>query len=275
MAGYGLRVGPTSPYAEGLGATTGQYDRFFVKAIALDDGVQRIILVRSPMCWVSDFLKTQITQYIIEKIGLDFSKNLMITATHTHSGPARFWNLLPEKKLGFLGYDEFLPEGFRRIVASFLAKRLSRPTTTSNPLVSGMPSILTSTRKERSFPIGAELPNEKHPILTVVRVDRADGTPLAVLFSFPMHGIIHEFNHFSLTQDAAGGAEMGVQDYFEQRTQKRIEAFFLQGPAGDVSPRGDKKRHEDIRQMPDDRRAHRPAVWTLYEQIKPRTDTRL
>ncbi|MCK6511708.1 neutral/alkaline non-lysosomal ceramidase N-terminal domain-containing protein [Myxococcota bacterium] len=275
MAGYGLRVGPTSPYAEGLGATTGQYDRFFVKAIALDDGVQRIILVRSPMCWVSDFLKTQITQYIIEKIGLDFSKNLMITATHTHSGPARFWNLLPDKKLGFLGYDEFLPEGFRRIVASFgeaiiAAHNDLKPARFGyavNPDFDKEGEIFSDRR-------GAS-PNEKHPILTVMRVDRADGTPLAVLFSFPMHGIIHEFNHFSLTQDAAGGAEMGVQDYFEQRTQKRIEAFFLQGPAGDVSPRGDKKRHKDIRRMQMIGALTAPPVWTLYEQIKPQTDTRL
>ncbi|MCB9638173.1 MAG: neutral/alkaline non-lysosomal ceramidase N-terminal domain-containing protein [Myxococcales bacterium] len=275
MAGYGLRVGPTSPYAESLGATTGQYDRFYIKALALDDGVKRVILVRSPMCWVSDFLHQHITQYIIDKIGVDLSNSLIITATHTHSGPGRFWNLLPGKSLGFLGYGEFLPEGFRRIVASFgdaiiAANKDLKPARFGyavDPNFDQAGEIFSDRR-------GAS-PSEKHPILTVMRIDREDGTPLAVLFSFPMHGIIHEFNNFSLTQDAAGGAEMGVQDFFEQRTQKRIEAFFMQGPAGDVSPRGDKKRHKDIRRMQMIGALTAPSIWKMYDQIQPKTDIRL
>ena len=272
MAGYGLRVGPTSPYAEALGASTGQYDRFYVKALALDDGLHRVILVRSPMCWVSDFLQTQIVQYIIEKTGIDFSKNLIITATHTHSGPARFWNLLPEKKLGFLGYDEFLPEAFRRIAHSF-AEAIIAAHNDLKPAKLGYAVDKNFDPDDKIFSDrrGAS-PREKHGILTVIRVDREDGTPLAALMSFPMHGIIGSFNKFFLTQDAAGGLEMAFEEYAEERLGKRIEAFFMQGPAGDVSPRAGHLGHEDIQRMQLLGHTAAPPIWQLYQGITTKND---
>ena len=275
MAGYGGRLGKISPYAEALSASDAQYDRFFVKVLALDDGVRRLFLVRSPMCWVSDFLYTQIVQYVIEKTGTDISDGLIITATHTHSGPARFWYLLPELKLGVLGYGNFLPEAFRRNVVSF-GEAIIAANKALQPARFGYTIDNNFDPEDRIFRDrrGAS-PKEKQPVLLVMRVDKQDGSPLAALVSFPMHGTAVSSKKFALTQDAAGGVELEIEDFFEQRLNKRVEAFFMQGPAGDVSPAGDHLEHEEVQKLQIIGHLAAKHAWSLYEKIQPKEDIRL
>ncbi len=275
MAGYGGRLGKISPYAEALSASDAQYDRFFVKVLALDDGVRRLFLVRSPMCWVSDFLYTQIVQYVIEKTGTDVSDGLIITATHTHSGPARFWYLLPELKLGVLGYGNFLPEAFRRNVVSF-GEAIIAANKALQPARFGYAIDNNFDPEDRIFRDrrGAS-PKEKQPVLLVMRVDQQDGSPMATLVSFPMHGTAVASKKFALTQDSAGGVELEIEDYFEQRLNKRVEAFFMQGPAGDISPAGDHLEHEEVQKLQMIGHLAAKHAWTLYEKIQTKDDIRL
>jgi neutral ceramidase len=275
MAGYGGRFGKFGPYAEALAASDAQYDRFFVKTLVLDDGITRLYLVRSPMCWVSDYFQTQVAQYVIEKTGVDITNNLVMTATHTHSGPARFWYLLPELKLGVLGYGNFLPEVFRRLVASF-GESIIAAEKDLKPARLGYTLDNNFDPEDRIFSDrrGAS-PKSKQPVLLVMRVDREDGSPLAAVVNFPMHGTAVASSKFALTQDAAGGVEYMMQDYFEARKQKRVEAFFMQGPAGDISPRGGHLEHDEVQKLQMIGHLTATHAWTLYENIQPQSDITL
>ncbi|MCB9640820.1 MAG: neutral/alkaline non-lysosomal ceramidase N-terminal domain-containing protein [Myxococcales bacterium] len=275
MAGYGGRLGAVGPYADTLAASNAQYDRFFVKALALDNGQRRLFLVRSPMCWVSDYLQTQIIQYVIEKTGTDVSDGLIITATHTHSGPARFWYLLPELKLGVLGYGNFLPEAFRRTVVSF-GEAIIAANKALQPARLGYAIDPNFDPEDRIFRDrrGAS-PKEKQPVLLVMRVDKQDGSPLATLVSFPMHGTAVSSKKFALTQDSAGGVELQIEEYFEKKLNKRVEAFFMQGPGGDVSPAGDHLQHEEVRKLQMIGRLAAEHTWKIYESIQTKEDITL
>ena len=106
-----------------------------------------------------------------------------------------------------------------------------------------------------------------------MRIDKADGTPLAALVTFPMHGTISE-NTF-LTNDAGGGLEFQLQEYLEGKLKKRVEVFFMQGSAGDVSPRGDHLDHKGTQQMQMLGYLASQHIGPMYEKIKMRSDITL
>jgi hypothetical protein len=248
-AGYGFRFGPKGPYAKVLGASTGVWDRFYVKAVALDDGVKRLFMVRSSMCFMPDYLRTQIVQYVIKNANIDVSKGLFLNANHTHSGPGRFWNLLPGKGMGSLGYGSFLPEVFMRLVKSFgdaiiAANKNLKPAKFGykvDPNFDPDGKIFGDRR-------GAN-PSYRNPHLVVMRIDSMDDKPMAVLVNFGMHGIVAPFQDFHLTADAGGGVEMILQQRLEKKYKTRIETMFMQGSAGDISPRGGHMGHGATQKM--------------------------
>lgn len=275
MAGYGFRRGATSPYAQSLGASTGMYDRFDVKAVMLDNNVERLVLIRSPLIFSTDYLVTQVIQGVIEKTGVDYTGKLILTSTHSHSAPARFWNLLPGLGFGLLGGGDFMPEVFSRLRDSFVnaivnAEKSLEPGKVGYAIDPNFDpeNLIFSDRR-------GENPNYKEPRLMVMKVEKADGTPIAVVVNFPMHGTINPFESSILTNDAAGGLEFKLQDTLEALEKKRIEVMFMQGAAGDVSPRGDRMGHKTTQQMQMLGTLASAHIEKLYKTIKTSSDVEL
>lgn len=270
MAGFGFRPGSRGPYASSLGASTGMYDRFDVKVIVLDNGVEQIVLVRSPLVFTTDYMVTQIAQSIIEKEGVDLSNKILMTSTHSHSAPARFWNLLPKLNFGSFGGGDFLPESFRRLRDSFVNAIVQARKNLQDGKIGYVidpnfdpENVIFSDRRGENAPY-------KEPRLLVMKVEKADGTPLAVLVNYPMHGIIS--SNTMLTNDASGGLEFKLQDRLEALEKKRIEVFFMQGAAGDVSPRGDRMGHKSTQQMQMLGHLASNHIEKLYKTIKTSSD---
>ena len=268
MAGFGFRSGGKTPYAKSLGSSTGMFDRFEVKALVLDDGVERFAIVRSPLVFTTDFLVTQVVQEIIKREGIDFSGKILVNSTHSHSAPARFWNILPGLGFGAFGGGSFHPEIFRRLVRSF-ADAVIKANKNLIPAKMGYAVDLNFDPKSRIFSDRRGLsPHFRFNHLLVLRVDKMDGSPLAVLVSFPMHGIINPFESSFLSNDASGGLEFKLQDRLEAKSGKRVEAFFLQGCAGDISPRGDYLGHKVTQQMQMLGHLASEHIEKLYDSIK-------
>src|SRR5262249_53443959 len=74
------------------------------------------------------------------------------------------------------------------------------------------------------------------PTVGVIRVDRADGNPLAILVNYSCHPVI--FGPDNLQYSADYPSEM--RRYIEQRMGHGSMAFFLQGAPGDINPYFDK-----------------------------------
>lgn len=74
------------------------------------------------------------------------------------------------------------------------------------------------------------------PEIGLLRLDRTDGMPLALLYNFachPIHGVPSGGN----TADFPGFASKAIEDNFvDLNTESRPTAFFIQGCAGDINP---------------------------------------
>lgn len=85
LAGYGNRLGR---------GATGTHDRLYVRALALSDGRQTVILITGDLLAITNDLSEAVHEKVARRIPIQ-REALMISATHTHSGPGaiakRFW----------------------------------------------------------------------------------------------------------------------------------------------------------------------------------------
>lgn len=70
--------------------------------------------------------------------------------------------------------------------------------------------------------------------LFVIRVDREDGTPMALVPVFGMHGTLHDAVNAIISTDSTGGLERVLEEEFDSP----VLVMHMQGAGGDVSPAG-------------------------------------
>ena len=68
----------------------------------------------------------------------------------------------------------------------------------------------------------------------VIRLDRADGTPLAVLFHYACHPVVLGRDNYQYSADFVGAACAAVEDAL------KTKCLFLQGACGNINPYMDK-----------------------------------
>jgi single-strand selective monofunctional uracil DNA glycosylase len=155
-------------------------------------------------------------------LGLDA---LVVAATHTHSGPGGYVDLWLAE-LGILGGYR---EDVARAVADAAGRALGEATAALAPARLGAaigpaPELAFNRRPGRRSrgPIDPELP--------VLRVDAADGAPLATLFAYAAHPVVLSAANRSLSPDYPGAARARVE------SRRGGLAIFLAGPLGDQNP---------------------------------------
>jgi len=70
------------------------------------------------------------------------------------------------------------------------------------------------------------------PTVTVLRIDRTDGTPLAVLTNYACHPVVFGADNLRYSADFPGVMNRVV----EQELGGQVQSFFLQGAPGDINP---------------------------------------
>ena len=83
-------------------------------------------------------------------------------------------------------------------------------------------------------PDGKPTGKHKEQRLLLLRIDDEVNQPLAVVTSFPMHGTVGGDDNPLISTDATGHVELALEERFD----RPVLVMHLQGPAGDVSPRG-------------------------------------
>lgn len=280
MAGFGGRPGGKSPYNSALGASAGFYNRLRVKALSLSNGGETIVIVKTPLIFPTLYLYEKITEKLKSDYGLDLWNNIILTSTHTHSGPARFWRLL--EGFGAFGLDESSGEIFKRLVDS-ITPVIASAVNSMEPARFGYginkrfdpEDRINRDRRCEDDNIYTDLSNTdvylrgdtyktKDNSLVVIRIEKENGEPLAVVVNFGMHGTVFEDENF--TEDAPGAVEYGVEDAFGRRG-KQIVALFVQGAGGDVSPAGDFLGHSHTQQLEMIGNAIAEKVLALWDSI--------
>jgi hypothetical protein len=159
--------------------------------------------------------------------------NLFITASHTHSAPsmestAEGPNPYAEKvgqQLADLicrAAKELVPVrvGVGRGTADFAHNRRKR-------LPDGRIAMQwRNAEREPTAPVDKEY--------AAIRLDRADGTPLAVLFNYACHPVVLGPDNYEYSADYVGAARELVEK------ELQTTCLFLQGACGDINPYMDK-----------------------------------
>ncbi|MEE3234760.1 MAG: neutral/alkaline non-lysosomal ceramidase N-terminal domain-containing protein [Candidatus Latescibacterota bacterium] len=233
---------PMSGYDRGYNTrAVGLNDSLGVRALLLDDGRFRIAIISLDLLGFNvDFdSRSGRFQQKLEGLGVD---RYMIVSTHTHgapkvldlSNPYRSDRSWPGDK-SYVGWVEerivtavdaamsllepvTMAVGYGRVNIAF-NRRLVRP--------DGTVEMIWGRGRE----IDSKLLGPTDPEVVVIRVDRSNGIPLAILFNYACHPVVLGAQNRMLTGDFPGYAARHIEKAFPD-----AKALFLQGAAGDIDP---------------------------------------
>ncbi len=242
-AGFGLRKGPLAPYAHGMGASTGVRDRLNIKVLTLDNGAERVVFVRIPNCFPTDFFVSTVKAKVVEMGGPDLFDNMVVTATHSHSAPGSYWNMLPGMGFGALGFGEFSWELFD-IMTTSIAETVYAGQQEDEFFDAAFGYAVIEDfdpEDEINHDRRPENPPFKDPRMFVFRVDDVSKTPAeprVALFNYATHGTVDGGSDTYVTCDSGCAGEFMMERLFAEEFGDRVETVFLQGLAGDIAPSG-------------------------------------
>ena len=246
LGGYGERMNRP---AEGV------HDTLWAKALMLDDGTRRFCLVTLDQLGLPRSVKESLMPRLAAEGWTEAT--VMILPSHTHTGPEMMAmnhrNRLQVPQLGI-----FKPE-----LLDFMVQRLAEviraASRHSTSVRFGVGSVRTEglQRNRRGAP-------EIDPELTVVRIDRNDGTPLAALVQFTGHPTIMTAQDMHYSGDWPGY----LQREMEALIGGGAVVMYFNGAEGDqsvIAPDGG-SRYEQA-----ERFGRQVAIraWRLYETIRP------
>ncbi len=241
MGGYSRHLGTSeqgSPYAAKFPASVCVHSTPTARALALTDGLTRVVLVRVDECLTVSSLRFH-AEAILRDRGLD--ARLVVFSTHTHAGPSRFFRpILGDGSSGFdaaaQAMDSFDPEAEERLATS-IADAAQGALGSVKPASVGAASVDASDfnhdrRCENDDLYG---PDYRDRQMTVVRFDEVDADgkpvrPLAGLLHYAMHGTTLGSDNLLFSTDSPGAMELYASDAVG------VPLLYVQGTAGDVSP---------------------------------------
>lgn len=217
-------------YSNRAGAATGALDPLTAKALVLKQGDKGAAIVALDLGRVpEDHLLERLRNDLQSRLGIDC---LFVTASHTHSAPSL------ESIDGPNAYAEAVTAAIARIVEEAAGKL--EPVT----LGVGRGEADYAHNRRRYLPDGRVAMQwrnaERQPTdpvdkeYTVVRFNRADGKPLAVLLHYACHPVVLGPDNLQYSADYVGQARAIV----EERLQ--TACLFLQGGCGNINPYMDK-----------------------------------
>ena len=246
LGGYGSRAATNDGrYVESLEESHGKMHGLTARGLAVDDGQRQLVFVRAPIIFPTGAVHEAVARKLQEHTGDDWRSSLIISGSHTHSGPARFWQLPgPDDTaipLGMFGIDEFHDQPFQWLVES-LAEAAVDAVDDLQPAEMGWEiveefdtdDVISSDRRSQTPPF------DDNRVL-LLRVDDPDGTPRALLTSFGTHGTVHSGPYAN--DDVIIGAETMLEHRLAELYDDHVPVMYFNQNGGTMSPRGDRDGH--------------------------------
>jgi len=210
---------------------TGTLDPLFARVLVLQAGEKRLALVTLDLgrdfndAWLDRLRAAARTESRIDAV--------VVTASHTHSGP----NILDE-------YADGRPPAWEDTALEKVSSEIHRVSMRLEPvrIGSGFGDSDIGYNRRRVNPDGSvtmvwenpkRIPNgPTDTTVGVIRIDRADGTPLAILVNYACHPTTIGSDNLLYSADFVAPMTAVVSASFPNRPV----CFFLQGATGDINP---------------------------------------
>lgn len=208
-----------APHAFWFKSHTGTRDAPSARALVVDDGTSRLVWIAADLVAVDASLSREVRE-ALDRAGVT-ATTLIISASHTHSGPGAF---LDSALFGFLvmdRYDAAVRSALVRdlVEAARAALLVKRPARAGAVEVAG-PEL---TRSRLGRPLDREI--------VVLKLVAETGAPLALVWNYAIHGTMLGPRNLRLSGDVMGVASRDIERALG------APALFVNGAVGDVSPR--------------------------------------
>ncbi len=229
MAGYAARTGPA----------IGTHDDLFARALTIDNGHDRLVIIVADLIALDDDL-VELARFAIAA-QLDTSvAAVLIHCTHTHSGPY---------VKSFTGAGE-RDQDYVRILVRKLTCVARQAFDRMRPahLTYGESSVQIGVNRRRldrqgKAVSGADIAGPVAPIVQALCVNGSDGRMFAQLFSHACHPTTLQADNRLLSADWPGAAVTHLRSRFRSEAndsgvEETALAFCLLGCCGDIDPVG-------------------------------------
>jgi hypothetical protein len=225
--GTSLRM---SGYANRKSGHTGVHDPLWVRALVLDNGHARALLLVADLIGFSHEFVREMTPRISRETGLA-EEAVFLVATHTHGAPAVELKGEEATWPGQAAYTEQVKEALVRVAAEawdrLASARIGAGVGRANVNINRV-----ARWSDGSWFLGLNPDGPSDKTVAVVKVESPSGSPIAILFNYAMHGTALGQENTRITGDAPGAAARFV----EQAFGGRAVALFTSGAAGDQAP---------------------------------------
>lgn len=201
---------------------TGVHDPISARALALQQGEQRFVLLALDLLCVAPTIRDDLLHELAD---LNLDQGLLICASHSHGAPENI------HKNG-----EVLPQAFGRyndFWYQWLLQRMERAVREAmdklQPVQVGATVVpLPGMSRNRRGELGSGLVD---PDATVVRVADSEDKTLALVVDFAAHGTFIDSSDFEVSGDWPGAMARALEEAVPGAV-----VLFCQGATGDVSP---------------------------------------
>lgn len=205
--------------------STGIHDKLWSSALYFSDGKTKVMFVANDIIFVSKNSAASIRKRIEEKIGVP-AKNIMITATHTHSGPITLDHLCAQN-------DPIIPKtdiGYVKLMEDGIVDAAIKAFKNAQPAKIGLAIADDSG-------VGTNRRNPKGPAdhnVPVMVVKNEKDEYIACMLVCSMHPTVLHEDSTLVTGDFPGMSRIYLQ---ENVLGKKCPVLHHTGPAGNQSPR--------------------------------------
>jgi neutral/alkaline ceramidase-like enzyme len=194
----------------------GILDHLYARAIVLDNGATSAALISLDAGGVSEQIWQNVTGQVESELGIP-SRNVLLTATHTHSAPA------PQAGV----YVPKIVESVRLAKQRLAPARVGYGNGVSYINVNR--NIIDPQTKRWWEGPNYDGPSDK--TVAVIKFETLTGDPIAVYYNYAMHGVAA--GQLDLVSgDAPGTTSRYIEDSFDDK----IVALWSSGAAGDQNP---------------------------------------
>jgi hypothetical protein len=218
MSGYGARTS----------VAQGVLDPVQTRVLAISDGHRTIALVTLDLAYGIEKPEMDEIRTAVRPAGVE---QVIFLASHTHSGPTYSTNLDSYRK-AVNRIQQVIPIAARAMTPVRIGTGWGIAYLGHNRralMLDGQPRMFW--RDETQVPSGPV-----DPTVGVIRLDRRDGSPLAILVNYACHPVVLGPENLSYSADYPSAMRDTIEDGFNRSPM----AFFLQGAPGDINPYFDK-----------------------------------
>ena len=204
------------------------HDDLYATALVLDNGQTRVAWVTCDLLFLHAESVARIRQEVAQRTDI-LAEHIMLSCSHTHSGPIPYAGPAQSER------DHLYTNGLVYQIAGAVCAARGRMEPAKLGFGRSQAHIGANRREQRpngQVVLGLNPGGLTDPAVGVLRIDRADGTPLAVLVNHACHAVALSAANYGISADWPGAMRRTVEEV------TGALCLFAQGACADINPLG-------------------------------------